>query len=730
MVNAIEKRCFFLLTLIFVACPFAVLPNAGNPYRVKTAFFIMGISLLFVIASFGLQRGLVSSARRSPLGLPIIMFSVIVAASAVFAGNHYLAAKEVLLLLSFSALFFASAAFLRGPRQIRYLMAASALAAIGTSAVAILQYVNALPYWYIPWGSRVAGLFDNPNSLGGYIVWNLVFAIVFTITAERGRTRLLWGAGGVLMTVCLMMSSSRSSWFSAAVALSALFVIILTTQQKRARELVKVFSFLLIVGIAFTVYTHIYEPRGSSIAQRIKSYAVFMGDEKKPRTIMWRSGIRMAIDNPLLGAGIGNLKTNLPTYSREFLDPDGKDNDVIYVPHVYNDYIQIAAEAGLPGIASFLIVILVLFNTAVKGLKRSSPLSGEEKLIAGGLAAAAAGILTRAGAFQSIVHSPMEWFPLAVFACGISSLVAPLSLDGGKKAESRRWLRPVLPFASVFFLFFAAYMYIPPEVSDTLYLKSHGANSRGQVSQATHFARLAHEMTPRSEEMLFYYAYMLSLDGKTDEALKFYLRAEKLQPNYVPLLLYIGDIYFQKKEYNKALPYYKKVLWLVPNQKNALSRTARCYASLEKCAEAVPLYVKLVGFHPEEYEHRFYLGFCYRKVAQPQKAYRALKSALEIRPGSQPARYNLAATLSMLGRREEATDILLDIVGGDPHFADAYAPLSYISFQNGDIAGAEKHLRNYLRGKGHSLDAILRERGHVGVTADNFPDIHRAALYE
>ncbi len=722
------RRCFFILALLFVACPFAVFPPAYNPYQFKTTVFLLGISLLFTAAALFLPKAFLTSAKRSPLGIPVAMFAAVVLVSFAFARNHYLAAKEGLLFIGFPVMFYASLAFLRDPRLIRRLMAASVVAAAGMAAIAVLQYVNLVPYWYIDWGQRVAGLFDDPNSLGGYLVWNVIFAIVLTMTAEKRTAKIFWSTANALIAVGLMMSNSRSSWLAALAAFVVLFGSVLIAREGRIRSFFAAFSVVLLVGVAFAAFTFAYKPHGADVVERVGSYKKFAGTEGKPRMIMWRSGAEMAVANPLLGVGIGNLKTELPQYAEVLLDPTEKENEVIYVNHVYNDYIQIAAEMGFPGLFSLLIIIYVLFGAARKGLSKSSSLIGDEKMILGALAAASAGIFVRAGAFQSVVYSPMEWYPLAVFAAGISNICAPPDFAGVRRAGSVNLPRVALSLLGLLLMVVTVWICVPQEISDALYLKSCLAKHKGDISGAAEYARRAYMTTPRDEEMISYYAFTLTLEGDTGKALEYYKKAVPLQPNFYPQYIHIADIYYQKGNYAEALDYYNKALSLLPNNKNAMETAAMCLMLLGRYPDAIKAYSRLAGFYPDEYEHRMYLGICYRKIGRYGDAEKNLEIAMKMEPGSQPVRYNLAATLMMLGRLQEAAGTLVPVIREDPHYADGYVLMSLINYKRGDIGGAEKNLRNYLAEKGGSLDTVLKEQGAAKITADNFMTVYKAAM--
>lgn len=70
---------------------------------------------------------------------------------------------------------------------------------------------------------------------------------------------------------------------------------------------------------------------------------------------LWEAGLKMSIDNQLLGVGINNFNTN---YAARYHAPG--EAGVPLAPH--NIFIQAGSELGLPGFLSLLLVIFLVFK--------------------------------------------------------------------------------------------------------------------------------------------------------------------------------------------------------------------------------------------------------------------------------------------------------------------------------------------------------------------------------
>jgi O-antigen ligase len=83
------------------------------------------------------------------------------------------------------------------------------------------------------------------------------------------------------------------------------------------------------------------------------------------RLAHWAAGIRMFQQNLLLGVGLGNYNVRFAefTISPTFLVSQG---------HAHNYYIHVAAEAGLVGLTTYLLLLAVLIGTGLRALHRLS----------------------------------------------------------------------------------------------------------------------------------------------------------------------------------------------------------------------------------------------------------------------------------------------------------------------------------------------------------------------
>jgi O-antigen ligase len=170
------------------------------------------------------------------------------------------------------------------------------------------------------WGTRLlaatttvilAGVEVYTQSKGGWLA--LISAIVFIVVVGMPRLRRLMAIGGI-----------------ALLALIGTAISDIIPSRFYAPLLIKIG----VIGISFTSPT----PENYANSERVAH---------------WFAGIRMFLDHPFLGVGIGNYE---PAYA-----PYAPGIFVIPLGHAHNYFINIAAEAGLFGLVAFVLFIIATF---------------------------------------------------------------------------------------------------------------------------------------------------------------------------------------------------------------------------------------------------------------------------------------------------------------------------------------------------------------------------------
>ena len=143
----------------------------------------------------------------------------------------------------------------------------------------------------------------------------------------------------------LVVSQTRSAWIGALVGLSVLCLL-------RAPR----FLWLVAAGTAAILIV-----RPAAVTERLT-----LGDAStSDRIYMWQAGLDMVLDRPVFGQGPGMVLEVYPRYRwPEATHP--------MQPHLHNNFLQIAAERGVPGLVFFLWWAVVVFTAAIREARRAA----------------------------------------------------------------------------------------------------------------------------------------------------------------------------------------------------------------------------------------------------------------------------------------------------------------------------------------------------------------------
>jgi len=172
-----------------------------------------------------------------------------------------------------------------------------------------------------------------------------------------------------ILSAAMVMSWSRGGWVGLAAALAVITVVRSRTALLAALVVALTVSYLLLIGGAQ------YLPQ--SLVQRFSDFLPYLGGVDPTRVDVtdanwaviermahWLAAVGMFSDHPWLGVGIGNYAVAYPQYALgRWRDPLG---------HAHNYYLNIAAEAGIIGLATYLVLFGACLVHALRVIQRTA----------------------------------------------------------------------------------------------------------------------------------------------------------------------------------------------------------------------------------------------------------------------------------------------------------------------------------------------------------------------
>jgi O-antigen ligase len=192
------------------------------------------------------------------------------------------------------------------------------------------------------------GPFVYKNQFANYVESMLGLAIAAAI--QDRRRAFAWLLVATALFACVVAAGSRAGAILCLAELVLLPVIAFARGWISARSLTRVAALAVLAGGVFTAVVG-----WEAILRRFQ--------EPNPyslRANLLRSSLRMVRDRPLAGFGLGAWSTAYPAYARY--------DDGTFVNQAHNDWVQWAAEGGLPMLVMMAAVVAILARPAFNSL--------------------------------------------------------------------------------------------------------------------------------------------------------------------------------------------------------------------------------------------------------------------------------------------------------------------------------------------------------------------------
>jgi O-antigen ligase len=405
------------LGFVFRRWPWALafLTLAAVPARLPisvddvSANLLVPLYLLIAGATFllawTLWHGGSASRELGALSWPVVLFVGWTGLSAAWASDMHEAAVELFFfILPFPLLALVLARLPWSEVALAWLARLLVAMAVLFAAIGIWQWVTRDVFWnpkvisgnaYAPF-FRVNSVFWDPSMYGRFLVITILLALVLLLFDVWHRFQ--WGLvvliGG--LWAGLLISFSQSS-FAALIA----GVIAAAALAWRWRALTAVgAAAVLLVSAGVTASSW-----GDWDREMVVAAPTEIDRATSGRFELVRNGLRIAVDHPVAGVGVGGFKG---TYADRFKVP-ARTNEAAS----HNTPVTVAAETGIVGLAFFGWFLVAAGLVSLKGLSERTPTARIAGVVAAvGLAA----IFVHSLAYNAFFEDPLMWGLLALAA--------------------------------------------------------------------------------------------------------------------------------------------------------------------------------------------------------------------------------------------------------------------------------------------------------------------------
>lgn len=312
----------------------------------------LGIGALALLAIVASVQG-TPVVRRTPLDLVLAAMFAAFGAS-LLASGHPLAAPgwdRPWVVLGYFVIFWWLEDECAALRFVGWLLAAASL----VSLYGIVQHYTGIDLYRDALGRRrqvhpriegahgfaSVGFFRNYLTYAHVLILPLGFALA-------SRERWVRFVTVPLLTLALLSSTARGAWIAAIVMAGGLLVV----SRGAGRRLLAIVA---LVAFAFVVSRGLREQVVPALTR---------SDAIKGRIAIFEANLDIVAAFPVFGLGFGRYQNAARRYYDPYPDADRHS-------HAHNNFLQIAAEAGLVGLAFFTLVFATAIRFGVEAVERA-----------------------------------------------------------------------------------------------------------------------------------------------------------------------------------------------------------------------------------------------------------------------------------------------------------------------------------------------------------------------
>ncbi len=423
-----------LLSLVYALAPFvpSIMPNNNN----LVGLLLAGCVAFWLLLTLSDEPVPANASPVTPIHLLVLLYWAIAIVAAASSPVKKAAFSDLGTVTLYLLMFPLCARVVRSPRLRSWFITLYLHISLIVSVYGLRQWffgAPALATWVDQESSlskmtRVYSYLRNPNLLAGYLLAAVILSLVAIFVWQSWLKKALAVTMFVVNGSCLILTFSRGGWIGLVVAVLVMLGLLYYWWNVQMPPFWRTWSIWIILG-SLTGLLLLAMVFVEPLRERIFSIFADRNDSSNNfRRNVWTAVFKIIGAYPLFGIGPGHNAFNqiypyyqvLPKFT---------------ALSAYSIFLEIAVETGLIGLACFLWLLIVIFNTAFLQLGRLRQLRSVEGFWLIGAIAALAGMLGD-NFFDTVWFRPevntVWWLMVAL----IASYYRPLPQDQDSSVHS------------------------------------------------------------------------------------------------------------------------------------------------------------------------------------------------------------------------------------------------------------------------------------------------------
>ncbi|MBD2438705.1 IctB family putative bicarbonate transporter [Nostoc sp. FACHB-110] len=306
----------------------------------------------------------------TPIHLLILLYWGVAVVATGLSPVKKAAVNDLVTLTLYLLLFALCARVLKSPRIRSWIISLYLLVSLIVSVYGLRQWffgAAQLATWVDPESplsktTRVYSYLGNPNLLAGYLMPAVILSLVAIFVWQSWVKKALALTMLIVNGACLILTFSRGGWIGLLVAIFTTITLLVYWWGVQMPPFWRTWSLPIMLGglLGLLILAILFvEP----VRLRVMSiFADRQDSSNNFRRNVWDAVFEMIRDRPIIGIGPGHNSFNkiYPLYQRPRYS----------ALSAYSILLEVAVETGFIGLACFLWLIIVTFNTAFLQLRR------------------------------------------------------------------------------------------------------------------------------------------------------------------------------------------------------------------------------------------------------------------------------------------------------------------------------------------------------------------------
>jgi O-antigen ligase len=295
------------------------------------------------------------------------------------------------------------------------LIAALALGIVLNGIMGVWQLATGAgpPSYTVGGAVRIFGEFLHPNTLASYLAFAVPVLLAVAFRPGWGSGVLIARVGATVGVGTLLLTQSRGGVL--ALGLATLVMLALAPRSLQRRAVVASIAIALVIVAAGAVDRVPGIDRFATIAAGEETVQVTTATwGQREREAHWGAARAMMTDHPFFGVGAGEFNDNYRQYTPEWRFRVGRG-------HAHNAYLQLGAEAGVSGLAAFVLWVGTILVALGRRVSRSVGL--DRALTVGALGTAVAWVANNVFEYPDVASVPILF--VLIVALGMGGASAP-----------------------------------------------------------------------------------------------------------------------------------------------------------------------------------------------------------------------------------------------------------------------------------------------------------------